>query len=324
MSSIGGDVLKFIELNKHILQGNLKSAYVVSGDDPYIVRSALSFFATLAGNMKELNISKFGSNDLPENILPALLTPPLMSDYRVVFVESYSKNTDWVVDYLSLPCPTTILVFHGNLSPTLSKVLSKIEIVDCNRLSQEYLSKWIINKASSKNTSIDSNAATLLAEYCNRDMFRISSELIKLSDYAQNEPITVNTIKSLVVPDLEYKIYHLSEAITQRKKDRAVALLQNLLAENNSAVSLLAMLFNHFRKLLMVAISDDGISVASDLKVSESSMYFLRKQAKTYSVKTLKTIFDKLCELDANIKNGRILEKTALILFVCEISSCAQ
>ena len=78
------------------------------------------------------------------------------------------------------------------------------------------------------------------------------------------------------------------------------------------------MLFNHFRRLLFVSLNPSSDTLASDLKVKEYAVKMAVKQAKAFTPRRLKAVFDNLNALDCDVKAGRMIDKTALITFVCE------
>ena len=165
---------------------------------------------------------------------------------------------------------------------------------------------------------IERDAAEMLVEYCNRDMNLISNELRKLTDYADGDVIDIKTVVTMVTPEPDIKVYELSEALANKNKDKAIRLTEALIAGNNSAVSLIAMLFSHFRRLLFVSLNPTSDTLASDLKVKEYAVKMAMKQAARFTPRRLKAIFDRLNEMDSAVKSGLCADKVALVTFVCE------
>ncbi len=311
--------MKFVELGRHLSAGQLKSAYFVTGDDPFIVHSAIKLFTSLVGQMRELNYIEYSVGASASQIIASLGTPPMLADYRITRVDGYVGELGWLKNYLDNPVDSSVLIFTGNITPNFTSLIPRIEIVDCNRLDGAYLTTWIQKKTISFGHSIESAAASLLAEYCNRDMSRITGELNKLVDYAGEQTIVVDDVKKMVSPDIEVKVFALGEEIATKNANKAIVILEALLGENNSPTMLLGILFNHFRRLLFVSMNPNSDTLASDLKVkSEYAVKMALKQAKSFSPRRLKAIFDKLCVLDADVKAGKILDRNALISFVCE------
>lgn len=311
-------LLKFVELKKSLAANPPKPCYMVSGDDSFVVKSAVNILLSLTGSFKELNYSSFGKDASVSEIVAALLAPPMLADYRIVTVNDFTGDLKQLKSYLDKPSPTSVLVFVGSITQNFNAIMNRIEVIDCNRLDAVWLSSWVRKKAATEGAEISSDGAKLLVEFCNRDMNRLTNELSKLIVYADGEEITPDTVVSLVSPELEFKVYELSEAIADKNRDKAIELTDLMLADNNSPVSLLSMLFNHFRRLLFVSLNPTSDTLASDLKVKEYAVKIALRQASRFSPKRLKSIFDKLCLFDKDIKAGYISDRNALLTFVCE------
>lgn len=309
--------MKFTELKKNLMTAPPESCYILTGDDSFVVKSAVNMFSVFSGEFRDLNFTFFGKDASISEVIAALLTPPMFSEYRVVCVNDYTGDLKQIKEYLKNPSSTSVLLFTGALTPNFNGIIPLCEIVDCNRLEKSYLEGWVVRKAASQKISVSQKAASLLVEYCNRDMNSVYNELVKLMDYAEGA-IDESDVKELVSPQIEYKVFELSEAIAEKNADKAVELVNIMLAENNSAVSLMGMLFNHFRRLLFVSLNPKSDTLSSDLKVKEYAVKVALRQAAKFSPRRLKAVFDRLNSLDAGVKAGKISDKNALVEFVCE------
>ncbi len=309
--------MKFTELKKNLMTAPPKSCYILTGDDSFVVKSAVNMFSVFTGEFRDLNFTSFNKDASISEVIAALLTPPMFSEYRVVCVNDYTGDLKQIKEYLKNPSSTSVLLFTGALTPNFNGIIPLCEIVDCNRLEKSYLEGWVVRKAASQKISVSQKAASLLVEYCNRDMNSVYNELVKLMDYAEGA-IDESDVKELVSPQIEYKVFELSEAIAEKNADKAVELVNLMLAENNSSVSLMGMLFNHFRRLLFVSLNPKSDTLSSDLKVKEYAVKVALRQAAKFSPRRLKAVFDRLNSLDAGVKAGKISDKNALMEFVCE------
>lgn len=309
--------MKFTELKKNLMTAPPESCYILTGDDSFVVKSAVNMFSVFSGEFRDLNFTFFGKDASISEVIAALLTPPMFSEYRVVCVNDYTGDLKQIKEYLKNPSSTSVLLFTGALTPNFNGIIPLCEIVDCNRLEKSYLEGWVVRKAASQKISVSQKAASLLVEYCNRDMNSVYNELVKLMDYAEGA-IDESDVKELVSPQIEYKVFELSEAIAEKNADKAVELVNLMLAENNSSVSLMGMLFNHFRRLLFVSLNPKSDTLSSDLKVKEYAVKVALRQAAKFSPRRLKAVFDRLNSLDAGVKAGKISDKNALMEFVCE------
>ncbi len=309
--------MKFLELKKHVLSGSLDPAYLISGDDAFIVKSAVGFFRTVTGGFADLNYTAFQSGASSVDVVNALNSSPMLAERRVVNVVDFSGDVEPIKKYLDSPCPTSVLLFTGALGAGVNAIAKRLTSVDCNRLDVGYLSGWITKKAASEGESVTPAAAKLLAEYCNRDMNRISGELAKLVCYSNGEGITEKTVEELVSPDEEYKIYELSEAVATKNAEKAMGILNKLFAEGREPVAITGMLFKHFRRLLFASINSTSPTLAVDLQVKEYAAKMAVKQAAAYTPRRLLAIVNALGELDYSMKTSAGASKSSLVAFVC-------
>lgn len=311
--------MKFAELKKHLSTDKLKPCYYINGDDAFVVKKAEEMFLSLTGNFRDLNYSSFDNSSTPSEIISALNSLPMLADFRVVKISDYTHNLDFIKKYLTSPSPSTVLIFAGKMSDNFNSISKLVEIVDCNKFDLPFLRSWVSRRFEVAKVKILPVAVEQLIEYCNRDMSRIENEIEKLIAYSLGkEEITAQIIDELVAPESEFKVFELSEAIAVGNREKALEIADNLLGNATSPIMLLGMLFKHFRRLLFVALNPKSDTLASDLGVKEYSIKVSVKQASKFTVKRLKLIFDKLCEIDSLVKYGKMVDKTALLCFMCD------
>lgn len=315
--------MKFIELKKHLLNERPKTAYLLMGDDSYLLYSAINMFCGIVKQYPELNLSIFGEKVSATEIISACEALPLMNDFRVVQLNDYNGSVgdfQQLEKYLHSPNPSTVLVFKvTNLTANYNKLLKYIEAVDCNKLDSKVLNNWIDKQVKGLNSSITLSANNLLIKYCNASLTRISSEVIKLASAKFNEVINDEDIVNLVSADTEYKIFELAEAIAVKENDRALEILKNLLYNKNAPVALLGMLYSHFRRLLFAAVTSDTEQLPRYLNVKEYAVKMALKQSKMYSPKRLKKICEYFHKADFDFKTGLITDKMALDVVIMQI-----
>lgn len=311
--------MKFAELKKHLSTDKLKPCYYINGDDAFVVKKAEEMFLSLTGNFRDLNYSSFDNSSTPSEIISALNSLPMLADFRVVMICDYTHNLDFIKKYLTSPSPSTVLIFAGKMSDNFNSISKLVEIVDCNKFDLPFLRSWVSRRFEVAKVKILPVAVERLIEYCNRDMSRIENEIEKLVAYSLGkEEITAQVIDEMVAPEFEFKVFELSEAIAVGNREKALEIADNLLGTATSPIMLLGMLFKHFRRLLFVALNPQSDTLASDLGVKEYSIKVSVKQASKFTVKRLKLIFDKLCEIDSLVKSGKMVDKTALLCFMCD------
>ena len=308
----------FSELKKHLQTRNLYPAYFVSGEDAFLVSNALRMFRELSDPMRDFNLCELNSPESASAVVEACECLPLGSRYRVVIVTHFTVDASPLLKYLDNPNPSTVLVFYApKPENNMAKAVSRFTVVDCTKLEQKMMMGWIATKTVEYGSSITTDAADRLIEYCAGDMSRISTELAKLCAYRYGGRIEGNDVTEQVVPTLDYKIYELSEAVATKNTLKAAKMLRSLTDEGVAPVQLLSMLYTHFRRLLYVAITPQYDRMTADLNVK--SDYVIKKakeQAGRYTPKKLKKICDDLMAADCDVKFGRMNDQTALELVV--------
>ena len=154
---------------------------------------------------------------------------------------------------------------------------------------------------------IDLESAKTLAEYCLRDMTRVEGETEKLIAYAYDKKvITLKDIEEIVNKDSEFKIFDMTDYIAQKKFDLALTVITDMLSKGETMQMVLSSVYNYFRRLLHVAISDKTDAELATLMGVKSDFYIkkLKAQAKMFKKKSLKKAVDLLSDTDYMIKSG--------------------
>ncbi|MBR2988262.1 MAG: DNA polymerase III subunit delta, partial [Clostridia bacterium] len=310
--------LKFLELKNHISQKRLLPCYFVTGDDPFVMKKAEQMFASLCGSFSQLNFTRFADKTPASELVNALNAIPMLAEYRVVVVENYSLKIDEIKKYLLSPNPSSILVFVGPMSSNFSSLVKEIEVVDCSRLEPSYLMNWAGAKITKAGCPTTKEAMLKLVEYCSRDMNRINGETDKLIAYAGGKPVTEETIESLIAPDLEFKVFELTDAIAYKNAPKAVAIVEKMLEENGAQGKVFGLIYNHFRRLLHISLNPNETNLSTLLKVQPYAITAAKKQLSRFTIKRLKAIVDKLDDVDFTLKTNSSYAKTVITSFVCE------
>lgn len=315
--------MQFVELKQHLNEKQFLPAYMVVGEDAFLRSLAADMFKGLITQLTELNLSILTAPDSDRLILEAAESLPFMSDIRVVMVYEFSGDMQKIIKYLNNPCPSTVLVFvNQSLESNFAKAAKLFEPVECDRLSELWLKKWIGMRVKQNGCNITEDAATVLIDYCAKSLTRIVGETDKLCAFKLGGTIESNDVKKLVSPDIEIKIYELSDAISSKNAQRASIILNGLLYDDTPVVNLMGLLYAHFRRLLYCSVTEGYPEMAADLKVKEYAVKKSRELAAKYSPKRLKKICDSFHKADYDFKSGRITDIMALNLFIME-TMCA-
>ena len=317
--------MKFVELKKSL--ENLKPVYLISGNDRFLCYNALEQISNACNlSMSEMNRVELFSCSADDIVTSANIYP-FIDQKRLVVVRDFgpkanaSKELQTISAYLDNPMPTTVLVFLNLDDDSFFKTIkSKLTYVDCNKLDQNAVANYIGKIFAKNNIICDANAVNLMALYCNYNMQRITGEIEKLICYfgEKGGKLDTQTVEDMVVQEKEYQIYSLAEYIARNDKQRAVDLVDSMIAK--SGFGMLGHLYNNYRRALYIAVSKKTDDVlAKELGIKEFAVKMMRNQIAVFSPRKLKQIVDKLAILDADIKQGYIKEEVGIKKVVLEI-----
>ena len=83
-------------------------------------------------------------------------------------------------------------------------------------------------------------------------------EIEKIAAYAKHERITIADIDAVAEPVLDARVFDMTRAVTERKYDRAAAVLGDLLRMQTEPIAILAVLGKELRKLYTARLALDG------------------------------------------------------------------
>ncbi|HEY8443961.1 MAG TPA: DNA polymerase III subunit delta [Clostridia bacterium] len=309
--------MKYNALSAHLQSKQYAPCYILQGDDRWLINSAINMFCSIVTN-PALNSVVFQENEREDSIINALRILPWDSDYRVVVAADFSttkpvyngggKNTGKpILEYLKNPNPSSILVMVSDESDFFAKAKAYAQAVDCSKLENLELEKFIKNRCQDK---IDKTAIDTLIAYCSRDLARINTELDKILSYKPDERITQQDIIDLAVKDDEYKIYELTNCLAEKNPDQAFKIWNSLSYETDD-VYLINSVYSYFRKLLYAAVNKNEPELYKKLGVNQYAFKYLEANSKKFGAVKLKKICDMLSLMDFYIKSGKIDKKTA-------------
>jgi DNA polymerase-3 subunit delta len=222
-------------------------------------------------------------------------TPSLMAPFQVIFVRGLktlygrgAKKDEFAAleQYFRSPNPGALLLFVAD-HLTLPTDLRRMEredkdrfdriretlgewcgTVELQKVDEGDAARWIIGTAEERGVKCDPEAARELVDSLAVDMMLISSELEKLLlyvsapvrennlDATQFGHITLGDVETMVLAAKQRSLYELTDALSQRDRPRALALLHGLLHASDggedSAIGHLYMLARTYRQMLII------------------------------------------------------------------------
>ncbi len=190
-------------------------------------------------------------------------------------------------------------------------------------LDNRGLKNWFKKESEKYKLKIDPIAEATLLSYVGNDLWQLENEIKKLANFKPSKLIKKEDIILQVKPKTENDIFKTIDAISQKDKKQAIAFLHKHLDDGDNSVYLLSMIAYQFRNLLIIKeMIDKGFVYSIIQKKSGLNPFVVRKTyylCNQFSYLELKKIYQKIFQVDSNIKTGKIDAETALDLLVAEI-----
>lgn len=320
--------MKYTDLKAKLKQ-KLENCYLIFGEDRFLCFDALKKIEDSAAIMvTEMNQDIIsGDKATMKDILASCNLYPFGDAYRLVIVKNYvfSKNKDeqkQLSDYLEKPLSSTILVFFNPGDDENLKNLPNLIPIDCNKIDAKLMEAFAKNFLAKNQISGSDEAVSKLVMFCGFDMSRLNNELEKLSAFlADDKMLTIEVIEKYVSQDKEFQVFQLAEFLAKGDAKNATDLVDSFSYKPGSAFSIIAPLYNHYRRALFVSLNKDKSQgeLANILGVKEYAIRILQNQIRVFSPKKLKKIVSMITDYDRKIKIGEMKENIAIKLLVFNI-----
>jgi len=256
----------------------------------------------------------------------------MFKEKKLIILKKIFSNQHFKTNFLKdikdlIVLEDIIVIFEDekvSSSDSLFKALKKkTQYQEFKKLEGELVKNWARKEFKKYQAKIQPQALSKLIDFVGNDLWQLSNEIKKLISYKKGKEILTRDVELLVRPKINSDIFETIDHIASKKKKKALELLHKHLEKGDSPLYLLSMISYQFRNLLAI----------KDLVERNQSPYFFGKKAglhpyvikKSYPLaqkftsEELKKIYQKILEVDFNIKTGRITPETALDLLIAEI-----
>lgn len=210
---------------------------------------------------------------------------------------------------------------------TLYKAIEKNgEIIEFALLKLPELIQNIQKICMAYKVKMDNTVAKYFVECCGTSMQDLINEVRKLIEFVgTNGIITNKEIDLLCNKQINSIIFDLTDNLGKKNIERAMKVLKELIYEKEPIQKILITLYNHFKKLYIVKISEEyKKDLATSMKLKPNQMFLIAKyktQAKYFSKEEIRKIMKELIDLDANYKQGLIDINVGLEAILCRYCS---
>ncbi len=272
---------------------------------------------------KELDIKEFIDFFNQESIFKGKKLAVIVNPFKNnQFKESFLEKSKIVLNLKD-----AILCYQEG---EVKKIDSLFKFLNKNAKCQEFelldgqkLKIWVEKEFDKYGGKIEPDALRSLVGRVSNDLWQMSNEIKKLVNFKKNGIVNIKDVALLVKPKIETDIFKTIDAIAQKNKKQALALLRGHLEKGDPPLYLLSMINFQFRNLLMVKdLMEKNKTYNTILEKTKLHPFVIKKsylQAQKFDFEELKKIYRKISEVDLDIKTGKIDPMTALEILVAEI-----
>ena len=311
--------------------------YLLHGDE-YLRKQALKKIVDASdGSLNSVKLD--GAQASPEQIRNECLSLPLFGGRKVVIVSGWGKHVSGLGSeairslFSDVPEEVDLVLDEEKLPPNhpFLKVLAskefqgKAAIKFFQRLSIQdgSLQKWIFEEVRRRGSKIKPEAVRTLMLFVGDDLNRLSQEIEKLTLYANGDEITPSHVNLLVQDTSEASVFELVDALSSRRKGKAIRLYRKLLADGNAPLAILGMIVRQYRILISVkSLREEGLSkdeIAARLGLHPYPVKKALRQIGAFTFAELLSIYDRLLETDYSIKSGEMDAEVAVELLLATL-----
>ena len=336
--------MKIEELEKELKQGNLRSIYLLYGEEKFLLESCVKTIKKIFGEkIAGINYITLYDNNIGE-IISNIETPAFGFDKKLIIVkdsgllkkDSKKKAKDskdsiknklnkYLTENTDLIKESIVLVFIEDevQKCELLSTIDKLGVV-CNfEYQKPYQIQTRLNAIlRAYKVKADNNTIMYLIESCGTNMQVLVNEIRKLIEYAgSGNTITKEDVDMLSIKNIEGIVFDLTDNLGKKKTKEAIEVLRNLVLSKEPLQKILITLYNHFKKIYLckyaMSINKD---VASSLNLKSNQMFLVNKyksQANYFQIEELRNILQYLCDLDYKYKIGKIDLQIGLESILC-------
>ncbi len=327
--------------------------YLFHGDEEFGRSERIGELKASLGDLAEMNTVELDGRRLTQDeLVHHCDVPPFLGAFRLVIVNNLltrlekSKGSDgksgqatkdwmsWLADYLPTVPETTTLVLNESKkisarNPVLKVVKTlghegEVQLFETPQLKKGELAGWVAKRARELDIRLDRGVAEDLATFIGPNLRLINSELEKLSLYAGRRVVTKADVAMMCPYARESSIFDMVDALGNRRTAVAFRLLAQMRNQGAHPLYLLTMIVRQYRILLLVKDSMTRDmrkdEIASTLRLHPYPTRKAMAQSRSYTLRQLESIYDRLLETDVAIKTGKLEANLALDMLVVELA----
>jgi DNA polymerase-3 subunit delta len=298
---------------------HLLPAYLLHGKERFVIERAIMLLKklVLSGPMSSFNLHELsGKETSGDAVVNRAAQIPMMATKSLVIVDDAHKMSadDYrVIDaYLEDPSPLAVLVMVAesfNAGRKLTKTAKKKGwLFEAAPLKEQGIVPFLRWRAKERSVDLSREAAAAVAAVVGPDCAALDDAVERLGLFVGGgRAVNEEDVSEVVTAIRQHSIFELVDAIGSGRDDRAFALLENLLKQQEEPILINAMIARHFRQLLKTRIhlflKTDESAFAGLVGAPPFMVKKLIAQARRFRGASLENALNRLARADLELKS---------------------
>ena len=267
------------------------------GKDTYRIREKTKEMIEKYKEKNKNGFSFFQGKDIDE-LRQEILSVSMFDPKKLIIAYDLSINKDSLELFKGSPNILLLIKEDGKDKEIFDKAQ------EFKPLSTAKLKEWLKVKIEELGGEAEEDSINMLVDFIGNDLWRMENEIKKLINYSKK--ISTENILELVRDKEDTNIWETIDAIAKKDQKRAIHLIKNHLEKGDAPIYILAMIASQVRKMIS---AKDGTP----------ANYFVSKLSENFTMEELKIMYNKIAELDFNIKVGLVSSNSALDILICGV-----
>lgn len=334
-------MIEFPDFEEKLKKSALNNSYIFCGVDEGLMQDNIKSLVNknVDKTFRELNYVQFdGSTVDMDTVINTCETIPIMSDKKVVLVyrakflgegedREDNKRFDKLIKYIeNVPSFCILIVYYvfendrEKPSNKVKKLDKKTTVVRFDKLKGAALEKRVKSLFEKRGVEIGKIELKLFCDGLENNMNIISNEMDKLCSYTLDRGITKEDIIAMLPPKSDNDIFDLVDCISQKKPERALEILNELIFKGEKATYILFMIERQFNILfnlkLGVESGKNKDMLSKELKLNPYICEKMIAQSKRFSAKQLTNALEFCLNTEETLKSSSVSGKTEMELLI--------
>lgn len=321
-------------INNDIKNQTFKKAYLLYGDEGFLVRMYKKRLKDAISGDDTMNFSEYNGKDIDINDLgDTSRTLPFFAARRLILIENsefFKKSSDAVCDIVKNAPETTFFIFAETEADKRNKLYKTVNecgyVCEMKTQTDDSLLTWAYRFFKDDNLEIAKKNLTYFIEKTGPDMNNIYNEAMKLTAYCKDKgTVSADDVDKVCITQTEDRIFDMINAMASQNTDEVIRLYKDLLALKEAPMKILALIGRQFSQLFgvksMLESGHNSQSIATGLGIRPFFVGRYIAQAKNFPLKRIREAVEDCVKMESMVKTGKIEDSYAVELMIVKYSS---